>query len=96
MESDILKHFVNHDVEVLISGVWVEGHMQPIAKGIVVLLPIAGAEVFYGPTSCKTEVIQAIRVVKREKTNQPVIPPETPISVKSSFDGLPGKYVVLK
>jgi hypothetical protein len=95
MELDILKHFIGHDVEVLISGVWIEGHMQPIAKGIIVLLPIAGAEAFYGPTSCKADVIQAIRQVKRDKTT-PQLPPEPqPTKIKSSFDATPGKNFVV-
>lgn len=97
MESDILKHFVNHDVEVLIAGVWIEGHMTPIVKGIVTLLPIAGAEAFYGPTACKTDVIQAIRQVIRESTvSAPV--PEAPKNIKSAFDSSPNgnRFVIGK
>lgn len=96
METDILKHFIGKDVEVLISGVWVEGHMQPITKGIVVLLPIGGTEMFYGPTSCKTEVIQAIRQVKRNNTTPPMPASPEPNKIKSSLDSTPGHHFVIK
>jgi hypothetical protein len=65
METDILKHFIGKDVEILVSGVWLEGHMQPIAKGVVTLTPVGETGAFYGPTACKTDVIQAIRQVIR-------------------------------
>jgi len=97
METDILKHFIGHDVEVLISGVWVEGHMQPIAKGVVVLLPIGGMEAFYGPTSCKADVIQAVRQVKRDKTTLQMSPEQDPTKVRSSLESVtPGNRFVIK
>ena|ERR1700678_2343719 len=96
MESDILKSFIGRNVEILISGTWVEGHLMPIAKGIVVLKPLPGTEAFLGPTSCKTDVIQAIREVKRDT---PIVPKpvETP-NVHSSFDAtnIPGNRFVVQ
>lgn len=83
METDILKHFIGKDVEVLVSGVWIEGHMQPIAKGVVTLVPTDETAPFYGPTAMKTDVIQAIRQIKKfgqrlvepltEATQNPVV-----------------------
>ena len=98
MDIEIIKHFINHDVEVLISGVWVEGHMTPIAKGVVVLLPIGGAEAFYGPTSCRCDVIQAIRQVKRTSTTPVAALPGTDnTKIRSSLEqNTPGKFVVVK
>lgn len=88
MESDILKHFIGKDVEILVSGVWIEGHMQPIAKGIVTLTPTAETAAFYGPTACKMDVVQAIRQVIRsgQRIAEPVpeITPST--NVRSSLD----------
>jgi hypothetical protein len=88
METDILKHFIGKDVEVLVSGVWIEGHMQPIAKGVVTLTPVAETAAFYGPTALKTDVIQAIRQVKRsgQPVSQPVPEINPPASVRSSLD----------
>lgn len=88
METDILKHFIGKDVEVLVSGVWVEGHMQPIAKGVVTLIPINEAAAFYGPTAMKTEVIQAIRQIKRsgQMVSDPVPEITQPPAVRSSLD----------
>ena len=57
METDILKHFIGKNVEVLVSGVWIEGHMQPIAKGVVTLVPTEETAVFYGPCALKADVI---------------------------------------
>lgn len=89
MENDIIKHFVNKDVEILVAGTWIEGHMTPIVKGVVTLLPLKDAAEFYGPTACNVEVIQAIRQVKKATTtaNPPVTPPQGP--VRSSFDQVP-------
>ena len=94
MELDILKHFVKHDVEVLVGGVWIEGNMQPIAKGIVVLMPFADMQVFYGPASLKAEAIQAIRQVKRNNITAPNVVPNvpTPPSIRSSFESLPPSF----
>jgi len=68
MEADILKHYVGKDVEVLVAGVWIEGLLQPIAKGIVTLLPSDEVAAFYGITAMKMDVIQAIRHVKKSGT----------------------------
>jgi hypothetical protein len=93
MEASILKEFIRQDVEVLIGGTWVEGHLMPIVKNIVVLLPVGQAKEFYGPTSCKMEVIQAIRQVKRQPAAQVANPVSQntapPPAVKSGFDAAP-------
>jgi hypothetical protein len=89
MDVEILKSFINHDVEVLIAGVWIEGHMTPIVKGVVTLLPLADVAPFYGPAACKTDVIQAIRQVRRLTTQAPVDPvptPTDPTQIRSSLD----------
>lgn len=79
MENDIIKHFVNKDVEILVSGVWIEGHMTPVVKGVVTMLPFGEAATFYGPAACNVEVIQAIRLVKRQAATTPaVVPPTMP------------------
>lgn len=89
MELDILKHFIKHEVEVLVGGVWVEGTMMPIAKGVVVLLPLEGAKPFYGPTSMKADAIQAIRQIKHLAGGVSFEnPPPLDDNVKSSFDGV--------
>ncbi len=88
METESLKHFIGKDVEVLVSGVWIEGHMQPIAKGIVTLTPVGEMGVFYGPTACKIEVIQAIRQVKHsgQKMADPLPEIGAPAPVRSSLE----------
>lgn len=94
METDILKHFIGKDVEVLVSGVWLEGHMQPIAKGVVTLVPFSDTRAFYGPTACKTEVIQAIRQVIRsgQKIAEPTPEINQPTNLRSSLDSVtPGQ-----
>lgn len=94
METDILKHFIGKDVEILVSGVWIEGHMQPIAKGVVTLTPTAETAAFYGPTALKTDVIMAIRQVKRsgERLAEPVPEIAPPNNVRSSLDQItPGQ-----
>lgn len=94
METDILKHFIGKDVEVLVSGVWIEGHMQPIAKGIVTLLPVGEAGSFYGPAACKAEVIMAIRQVIRSgvRMANPVPEIDQPPAVRSSMESItPGQ-----
>jgi hypothetical protein len=94
METDVLKHFIGKDVEVLVSGIWLEGHMQPIAKGIVTLTPVGEMGIFYGPTACKTEVIQAIRQVKKsgESVADPVSQISQPPTFRSSLESVtPGQ-----
>lgn len=88
METDILKHFIGKDVEVLVGGVWIEGHLQPIAKGVVTLVPTDETAVFYGPTAMKADVIQAIRQIKRfnQKLSDPVPEVQPPTMVRSSLD----------
>ena len=92
MESDIIKNFVRRDVEILVGGVWIEGHLLPVVKNIVVLAPIGHSKEFYGPTSCKMEVIQAIREVKLPPTTQvPAVnnDPSPPPAIKSGFGPAP-------
>lgn len=88
METDILKHFIGKDVEVLVSGVWIEGRMQPISKGIVTLVPTDVTAAFYGPTAMKTDVIQAIRQIKKsgQVVSDPVPEANQPPVVRSSLD----------
>jgi hypothetical protein len=100
MELEILKHFINKDVEILIGGIWIEGRMTPIVKGQITLLPIGEAASFYGPAALKAENVQCIRQVKRDaaKANaQAVVAPNVPEPVKSSFESShPGnRYVVV-
>jgi len=92
------------DVEVLVDGTWIDGHLLPIAKGVVVLQPISEAAAFYGPTSMKADVIQAIRQVKKPTfttdipTNEQIT--ETlaaPKPVRSSLEqNTPGHFVIAK
>lgn len=93
MDLDTLKNFTKRDVEVLVGGVWIEGHMTPIAKGVVVLLPIGEAKSFYGPTACKAEVIQAVREVRTPPTTNvaSTVPsdPSAPAAVRSGFGAAP-------
>jgi hypothetical protein len=104
MEADILKNFIKQDVEVLVGGVWIEGHLLPIVKNIVTLVPIGVAKEHYGPTACKMEVIQAIRQVRRPaQTNTAgTVPndPNPPAPVRSGFEpaqqGHPGSRFVHK
>jgi hypothetical protein len=86
MELDILKHFIGMNVEVLVAGVWMEGHLKPIVKGVVVLQPIGEMTQFYGPSSMKADVIQAIRQVKKfPVTPQPPTPPDS-TKIMSGFE----------
>ena len=94
METDVLKHFIGKDVEVLVSGVWIEGHMQPIAKGVVTLTPTDVSGAFYGPTAMKTEVIMAIRQIKNsgQKLAEPVPEINQPPAIRSSLESVtPGQ-----
>lgn len=102
MDTKVLKNFINHDVELLVGGVWIKGHMTPIVEGTVTLLPIGEDKVSYGPTACKAEVIQAARQLRTQQPNasSPVpTNPNPPPPVHSAFAphpnaGHPGnKYV---
>lgn len=87
MEIETIKSFIHHDVEVLVSGVWIEGHMTPIVKGVVILLPLPEFADFYGPAAMKIDVIQAIRQVKRLEKFVPEPTPENkPDVISSSLD----------
>ena len=88
MEADILKHFIGKDVEILVSGVWIEGRMQPIAKGVVTLLPAGEMNAFYGPAACKADVIMAIRQIKQPGTRlaEPLQDTNPPPMVRSSLE----------
>ena len=67
MEMEVLKAFVNHSVEVLVGGVWLEGRLAAIVKGVVTLMPLKEAAAFYGPASVKAENILAIRQIKMQE-----------------------------
>lgn len=87
MEIDVIKHFINKTVEVLVAGVWIEGYMVPIVKGVITLMPIGANKEFYGPAAFKTESVQAIRQVKTPP--EVIIPPEIPVTdnnIRSSLD----------
>ncbi len=88
MDLDVLKNFIGRDVEVLVGGMWIEGHMQPIVKGVITLLPIGDAAQFYGPTAMKAEVVQAVRQVKKQGQVQVPPAPEPAANVRSSLDSL--------
>ncbi len=100
MELDTLKHFVNKDVEILIGGVWVRGHMTPIVKSLITLIPFPEDAVNYGPTALKAENVNCIRQVKRDAVQanvQQATAAQTPAPVKSSFESAhPGnRYVIV-
>jgi hypothetical protein len=100
MELEILKHFCNKDVEILVGGVWIEGHMTPIVKGQITLLPFGEAAEFYGPAALKAESVQCIRQVKKDgaKANaQAAVAAQTPEPIKSGFESShPGnRYVIV-
>lgn len=80
MELSILKNFVSKNVEVLVAGVWIEGFLGAIEKGVATLLPIGEAKEFYGPTALKVDVIQAIRQVKH-LPSVPVAVPAVPTDI---------------
>ena len=87
MDKEILKHFIGQNVEVLVGGVWIEGHLQPISKGIIVLLPIGEASAFYGPTSMKEEAVQAIRQIRKAgPVEMPAQEVQAQTPVRSSLD----------
>ena len=88
METDILKHFIGKNVEILVSGVWIEGHMQPIAKGVVTLVPTEEMSAFYGPCALKADVIQAIRQIRNSSEKMAIPVPEinAPPPVRSSLE----------
>jgi hypothetical protein len=87
MEAEILKHFIGMNVEVLVGGVWIEGHLRPIVKGVVTLLPIGEAASFYGPAALKQDTIQAIRQVRKTGPIEvPVEEVKPPNQVRSSLD----------
>lgn len=99
METDVLKHFIGKDVEILVGGAWVDGHMKPIVKGLITLIPFSDQAAFYGPTALKAEAVQAIRQVIRAgvKLADPV-PQATAggVPVRSSLDQVShqgGKFV---
>jgi hypothetical protein len=93
MEADIMKNFIRRDVEILVGGVWIMGHLMPVVKNVITLIPIGQEKEFYGPTACKMEVIQAIREVKMSPTTQVANPvnndPSPPPAVKSGFGAAP-------
>lgn len=100
MEAETLKLFINKDVEILVGGAWVSGHMTPIVKGVITLLPFPENAVNYGPTALKIEGVQCIRQVKRDAQQanaQQAANAQTPEPVKSGFESAhPGnRYVIV-
>jgi hypothetical protein len=96
VDRDQIKLFVNHNVEVLVGGVWIEGHMTPIVKDQVTLLAIGEAAAFYGPTALKLESIVAIRQVKKVAP-QPHVDEVKEKAIKSSLDKQTvGKFVIAR
>jgi hypothetical protein len=100
METDVLKNFINKDVEILVGGVWVDGHMTPIVKSVITLIPFPENASVLGPTALKAESVQCIRQIKRDamKANtQTVATSQSPVPVKSSFESSnPGnRFVVI-
>lgn len=90
MEAEILKHFIGMNVEVLVGGVWIEGNLRPIVKGVVTLLPIGDAAAFYGPAAFKQDAIVAIRQVRKTgPVEMPVEEIRPPAQVRSSLDEVP-------
>ena len=85
MEIETLKPFINHDVEILIAGNWVEGHMNPIVKGIITLSPVGVAREFYGPVCFKVDSVQAIRLIKVQPKDKSYNPPPVE-SINSSIE----------
>ncbi len=88
MELDVLKNFIGRDVEVLVGGVWIEGHMQPIVKGVITLLPLGDVAQFYGPTAMKADVVQAVRQIRKQGQVQVDPAAEPSANVRSSLDSL--------
>lgn len=99
MELDTLKHFVNKDVEILIGGVWIGGHMTPIVKGLITLIPFPEDSALHGPAALKAENVQCIRQVKRDAVQanvQQAVAAQSPVPVKSSFESAhPGNRFVV-
>lgn len=95
MDLDVLKNFIKHDVEMLVAGVWIEGHLMPIVKSVITLLPIGPAKEFYGPTAIKAEVVQAVRQVRKQPTDNtaPAVNqnPNLPPPVQSGFGNTPSQ-----
>jgi hypothetical protein len=90
MDMDTIKPFINHDVEMLVGGTWIEGHLTPIVKGLILLYPIGEAKNFYGPCALKAEFIQAIRQVKKSNSppefKVPEVDTRSNITVRSGLD----------
>lgn len=90
MDMDTIKPFINHDVEMLVGGTWIEGHLVPIVKGLILLYPIGEAKNFYGPCALKADVIQAIRQVKKSDTppefELPEVDTRSNVTVRSGLD----------
>jgi hypothetical protein len=98
MELENIKHFINKDVEILIGGVWVKGHMTPIVKGLITLLPFPEDVASYGPAALKAENVQCIRQLKRDaqQANAAVATQAQTPPIKSGFESAsPGKRFVI-
>jgi hypothetical protein len=88
MEIDVIKPFIGHNVEILVAGVWIEGFLSPIAKGVIQLMPLDELKEFYGPCALKVEVVQAIRQIRRPATNAQSSPLDKDMTVRSGLDSV--------
>ena len=102
MDIKVLRNFINHDVELLVGGVWIRGHMTPIVEGTITLIPIGDDKLVYGPAACKAEIVQAARQLRTQQVATTGVDRNTnpPPAVHSGFTpqhpnaGHPGnKYV---
>lgn len=89
MEADVIKPFIGHSVEILVAGVWIEGFLNPIAKGVIQLTPLDELKEFYGPCALKLEVVQAIRQIKRASSTNTSSPLDKDMTVRSGLDSVP-------
>ena len=91
MELKVLKNFVKREVEILVGGVWVTGTLLPIVESVITLIPMGTEALHYGPTALKAEMVQAIREVRKQPTDNAVAPTPTgaPAPVQSSFNSVP-------
>ena len=103
MDINIIKPFIGLDVEVLCgtTGVWIDGHLMPIAKSVIVLTPFDETKEFYGPCSMEIGAVQAIRQVKRNTKQAPLQSDEIKnVGTRSALEQIsvnaPGRFVISK
>jgi hypothetical protein len=88
MELNTLKAFIRMHVQVLVSGIWIEGLLMPIVKGDVILYPVGPVSEIYGPTALKADVIEAIRQVKNRAAAPVIEEDKVTADVRSSLDSV--------